>query len=158
MSKSMSLVAVAFALLLTAPVAQAQTPSTLSSTGVGQADVKPEDRKSEASIREALRAARAEALPIAIADAKRKAQELATAAGVTLGAMVALSDSAGPGTFYGPYSYGSFGYDKYCGRVPNYRTVTRDGRRRRVRVKGTHRVCRFPSTIVASATLTFAIS
>ena len=159
MTKSVSLVTVAFALLATAPAAHAQTPSTLSATGLAQADVKPENRNSETSIRAAVKAARGQALPLAIADGKRRAQELATAAGVTLGALVALSDSGGQnGYYYGPYVNGTFGYDKYCGQVANTKTVTRNGRRVRVRVKGTHRVCRVPREVFATTTVTFAIS
>ncbi len=157
MPKSMSLVLVAFALLLAAPTAHAQTPGTLSASGLAQAEVKPENRKSETSIREAVRAARAQALPLAIAEAKRRAQELATAAGVTLGALVSISEG-GQNGFYLPYQFGSFGYDKYCGQVANYKTVRRNGRRVRVRVKGTHRVCRVPREVYATATVTFAIS
>jgi uncharacterized protein YggE len=158
MSKFMPLIAVAFGLLLAAPAAQAQTPSTLSATGSAPGKVTPEDRKSETSIREAVQAARAAALPLAIADAKARAQELATAGGVTLGALVALSDSGGQPNYFGPYVNGTFGYNKYCGQVARYRTVTRDGKRRRVRIKGTRRVCRFPSQIFATATVTYAIS
>jgi len=158
MSKSTSLAAVAFVFLLAAPSANAQAPNTLSATGVAQADIKPENRKSETSIRAAVQAARAQALPLAIADGKRRARELATAAGVTLGALVALSDSGQNGFYGSPYGFGTFGYDKYCGKVPNYKTVTRNGRRVRVRVKGTHRVCRVPRELFATATVTFAIA
>lgn len=156
MRMSMSLAAVAAGMLLTVPAAQAQAPATLSATGVAQADVKPENRNSETSIRAAVKAARAEALPLAIADAKRRAQELATAAGVTLGPLVGLSDSGQSGV-YTPYTYGSFGFDKFCGRVANYKTVRRNGRRVRVRVKGTRRVCRVPREVYASATVSFTI-
>lgn len=158
MPKSMSLMAAAFTLLLAAPAAQAQTPSTLSATGVAQTKVEPEDRNSETSIREAVQAARTKALPLAITDAKGRAQDLATAGGVTLGALVALSDTGGQGGYFGPFAYGTFGYNKYCGQVARYRTVTRDGKRRRVRIKGTRRVCRFPSQIYVTATVTYAIS
>lgn len=158
MPKSMALAALTAALAVGAPAAHAQTPGTLSASGVAEGSVKPEDRDSETSIREAVAAARAQALPAAIANAKTRAQELATAAGVTLGALVALSDSGGQSGYFQPYAYGTFGPDRYCGQVPNYRTVTRNGQRRRVRVKGTHRVCRVPSRIYATATVTFAIS
>ncbi len=45
----------------------------------------------------------------------------------------------------------------YCGNVANYKTVTRNGRRQRVRVKGTHRVCRYPRQVYAGAGVTFTI-
>ncbi|MDA0182069.1 SIMPL domain-containing protein [Solirubrobacter phytolaccae] len=157
MPKSMTLVAVVGLLLLAAPAAQAQAPATLSATGLAQEPVTPEDNKSETSIREALEAARAKALPRAITDAKRRAQELATAGSVTLGTLVGITDG-GQASAFGPYVYGSFGPNKYCGNVANYKTVTRNGRRQRVRVKGTHRVCRYPRQVYASATVTFTIS
>ena len=50
-----SLAAVACAFAFAAPTAHAQTPSTLSSTGVAQADVEPDNRNSETSIRAAVR-------------------------------------------------------------------------------------------------------
>jgi uncharacterized protein YggE len=157
MSKFMSLVVLGL-LLVVVPAARAQTPATLSASGLAEAQVKPENRKSESSIRAAVAAARAQALPKAVTQAKANALELAKAAGVTLGALVSITDAAGQPNYYVPYSYGSFGPNRYCGDVPNYKTVTRDGRKRRVRVKGTHRVCRVPSRVYASATVTFAIS
>ena len=157
MPKTLSLVALAGALLLAAPAAQAQTPATLSATGLAQEKVTPEDAKSETSIREALEAARAKALPRAITDAKRRAQELATAGGVTLGTLVVITDG-GQANAFGPYVYGAFGPNRYCGNVANYKTVTRNGRRQRVRVKGTHRVCRFPRQIYATAGVTFTVA
>lgn len=157
MSKFMPLVVLGL-LLLVVPAAQAQTPATLTASGISEAAVKPENRKSETSIRAAVAAARAQALPKAVTRAKANALELATAAGVTLGALVSITDAAGQANYYTPFAYGAFGPDRYCGDVPNYKTVTRDGRKRRVRVKGTRRVCRVPSRIYATATVTFAIS
>ena len=131
-------------LLLVPAAASAQTPATLTASGVGEADVSPADRNDEASIRAAVEAANAKALPLAIADARTRAAALATAAGVTLGPLVAISDSGQPN--YGPFylSRGTFGNGRFCGQVRNTRVVVRDGRRRRVRAPGTHRVCRVP--------------
>ena len=70
---------------------------------------------------------------------------------MTLGALFALSDSGQSGFYGSPYSFGTMGYDKYCGKVANSKTVTRNGRRVRVRVKGTHRVCRVPREVYATA-------
>lgn len=158
MPRILPFIAVAVALSVGAPAAQAQTPATLSASGVAEATVKPENRNSETSIRAAVDAARAQALPKAVTKAKANALSLATAAGVTLGALVSITDAAGQPNYFSPYGYGSFGVDRYCGQIPNYKTVVRDGRRRRVRVKGTHRVCRVPPRISATATVTFAIS
>lgn len=158
MPRILPFVAVAVAMSVGAPAAQAQTPATLSASGVAEASVKPENRNSEASIREAVNAARAQALPKAVVKAKANALSLATAAGVTLGALVSITDASSQPNYFPPFGYGTFGLDRYCGQVANFKTVVRDGKRRRVRVKGTHRVCRVPARIYASATVTFAIS
>ena len=154
MSKLAPLAAVIAALLVPG-VAHAQTappPQTLTANGTGEADVTPADADDEASIRAAVDAANAEALPLAIADARKNAAALAAAAGVTLGPMVSIQ---GGGSY--PFG-GSFGPGKFCGDVPNRKTVVRNGRRRSVRVKGTHRVCRVPREIYSSVQLTFSIT
>src|SRR4051812_26267103 len=123
MSKLVPVAAVTAALFLVPAAAQAQSPPTLSTTGIGEADVTPADRNDDASIRAAVEDATAKALPLAIADARKRAAGLAAAAGVTLGALTAISDS-GPGG-YGPFflTQGTFGNGHFCGDVPNRKTV-----------------------------------
>jgi uncharacterized protein YggE len=147
---------IATALLgVAAPAASAQAPPTITATGSATAKPDPTDRKSDSSIREAVEAANAKALPQAIAEAREHAGELATAAGMRLGALISIADA--PATGY-PfiYSFGTFGNGKFCGQVRNTHTVVRNGVRRRVAGNGTHKVCRVPPTVVASVSLTFA--
>jgi len=133
---------------------------TLVAAGVGQAKVTPADRQSNASIAAAVEAAEAKALPAAITDAKAQAQALATAAGVTLGGLLSVSNQAAPGGFYGPFFYpsGTFGPGKYCGKIRTVRVVTgKDGRRHR-KVQPPHRVCRVPPTVTRTVQLTYAMA
>jgi uncharacterized protein YggE len=153
-----SLAAVALIAMIVPSAASAQQPATLTASGSAQVKPEPSNRKSEASIHQAVEAAETEALPKAIAEAREHANKLAAAAGVKLGALVSISDSPAPGYpffYYG--QYGTFGNGKFCGQVRNTRFVVRDGRRRRVAAKGTHKVCRVPPQVQASASVTFAI-
>jgi hypothetical protein len=142
--------------LLAAP-AYAQQP-TLTANGSGQAKPAPEDRHSDASIRAAVDAANVAALPKAIADARAHAARLATAAGMTLGPLLSIADT--PSNGY-PFYYGqngTFGNGHFCGKVRNTKTVVRNGVRRRVAAKGTHRTCRVPAEVYAAVSLTFSVS
>jgi hypothetical protein len=144
-------------LLLTAPAAGAQ--QTITSTGVAQVRPEPQDRRSNASIRAAVEQAEEQALPRAIANARIHAAELAQAAGVTLGPLLSISDAPQFGYPFGyPGQTGTFGNGRFCGRVPRFRTVVRNGVRRRVRAPGTRRVCRVPPQVSASVSLTFAVA
>jgi uncharacterized protein DUF541 len=144
--------------LAAAPAHAQQPTTTLTANGLGEAKPEPENRKSDRSIREAVAAANAKALPDAMANARAHAAELAAAAGVTLGPLVAIADAPNNGYpfFYG--QNGTFGNGHYCGQVRNTRTVVRNGVRRRVAAKGTHRVCRVPAEVYASVALTFSVS
>lgn len=154
----MSAVATA-ALLCLAPAAIA-ADSAPTIAAIGNATVKPtpSNPKSSASIKEAVEAAETKALPLAVTDARAHATDLATAAGLKLGAAVSISDT--PSTvpyFYQPQN-GTFGTGKFCGNVRNFKTiVNKNGTRRRVPAKGTHKVCRIP-TVTASVTVTFAVA
>lgn len=133
---------------------------TLVAAGLGSAKVTPQDRNSNASIVAAVEAAEAKALPAAVADARKQAQELAGATGVTLGAVLSISNQGtGPG-FYGPFFYGgSFGPNRFCGtiRTPVFKTDAQ-GRRRSTGKVRTRRVCRVPPTIQRTVQLTYALS
>jgi Protein of unknown function (DUF541) len=159
---SLAPIACAAALCLAAaPAAQAQD-RTIVAGGTGQVTVTPKDRKSDNSIAAAVKKAYDAALPKAIADAREEAGELATAAGVTLGALVTVSNvPAQPfygGFFGGGPQLGTFGPGKFCGTVRRaiIRT-TKSGRRRVVGTRSRH-TCRVPSTITRNVTLTFAIA
>ena len=144
--------------LAAAPAHAQQPATTLTANGLGEAKPEPENRRSDRSIREAVAAANAKALPDAMANARAHAAELAAAAGVTLGPLVSIADSPNNGYpfFYG--QNGTFGNGRYCGQVRNTHTVVRNGVRRRVAGKGTHRVCRVPPEVYASVALTFSVS
>ena len=150
--------AVVLAAALFPAAVSAQTPAatTLTAAGTGQTAPKPDDRKSESSIREAVEAAEAAALPKAVAEAKTHAVALAAAAGLTLGALISISDA--PSNSY-PFYYGlpTFPNGHYCGNVRRFKTVVRDGKRRRVSA-GTRRTCRIPPQVVSSVQLTYAVT
>jgi uncharacterized protein YggE len=136
--------------------ADAQSP-TITATGQGEVKPEPKNRKLDVSIRKAVAVAHAAALPLAIADARANAAELATAAGLTLGPLVSIADAPQPGyPFVFSQQNGTFGNGHYCGKVRNFRTVVRNGARRRVIAKGTHTVCRVPADVYANVSLVFS--
>jgi uncharacterized protein YggE len=143
----------------TAAPAVAQQPASKSVqvVGVGEADVKPENRRNNASIQRAVDAAEAAALPRAFEAARLRAAELARLSGLTLGELIAVSDV--PASPYGPLGFGpvegTFGPGRWCGTIrrPVFRRV--DGRRRRVGTR-TRRVCHFPPEVYVSLTVTYA--
>jgi hypothetical protein len=160
MSWSRCCIAVSAIALLSVSTAQAQQPAPVRTVGaLGTASVKvkaPSDRTHEAPIRAAVEAAEAKALPRAIAAARGKAIDLARLSGLTLGAIVSVSDA--PTSPYGPYFgfYGTFGPDRFCGTVR--RTIFKrdeNGKRRRVGTRTRH-TCRVPATVTSTVTVTFA--
>jgi Protein of unknown function (DUF541) len=152
------LVASSIAALLPAS-AGAQQPApgrTVEATGVASVKVRaPKDRTHEAPIRAAVEAAEDKALPRALADARSKAADLARLSGLTLGAIVSVSDAAA--SPYGPFGYyGTFGPDRFCGTI---RTAVfkrgKDGKRHRVGTRTRH-TCRVPPTVTSTLSVTFA--
>ncbi len=95
----------------------------------------------------------------AIDDAHEYALKYARAAGLTLGAIISVSDaqSNGPG-YYGPGPlFGPFGPGQYCGTVtrPVFKVV--NGKRKRVGVKhGRH--CFIPQFETTALTVTYSAS
>ncbi len=144
--------------LATGARAQAPAPPTITASGTAQVEPKPQDRNDEASIRTAVDAANAKALPRAVADARRHAADLAAAAGLHLGALLSISDSpTAVLPYFISFQNGTFGEGHFCGRIRNTKTVVgSNGVRRRVATKGTHKICRVPPYVVASVSLTFA--
>jgi uncharacterized protein YggE len=157
---AVALLAFAAGCLAAAAQAQDAAPSTaqrtLISAGTGQANVTPTDTKNNAAIVKAIEAAEAKALPLAMANAKSEAQALATAAGVTLGSLVSISNAANS-PFYGPfYAFGSFGPNKFCGKARiGHSVIGKDGRRRTTFT--TKFVCRYPHQIQRQVQLTYAL-
>jgi uncharacterized protein YggE len=157
---------VAFLAGCLAAVSQAQAPApappqrTLVSAGTGQVRVTPKDRQDNASIAKAVDDADAKALPAAIADAKQEAQELATAAGVTLGTLLSISNTVAQPGYFGPYYgiNGTFGPGRYCAQIRTVRFVKgKDGKRHRVTTPK-HKVCRVPPFVTRQVQLTYALT
>lgn len=142
-------------LVATAPAfAEEQSVTAI---GASLERVTPNDRHDNASIGRAVRDARAAGVAPALRDAKARGRLLAQAAGLTLGAVLAVDESAqtAPYYFIGPVN-GTFGPGRYCGRQPRFVT-RRDSRGRVHRVRhGTRRVCRFPNTLETRLAVTFA--
>jgi hypothetical protein len=152
---SLSLIALVVA---AAPAVAQQPTTTLTANGLGEAKPTPENRKSDASIREAVKEANAKALPEAMDNARAHAAELAAAAGVTLGPLISISDNPNNGYGFFFQQNGTFGNGHFCGQVRNTKTVVRNGVRRRVAAKGTHRACRIPGEVYATVSLTFSVT
>ena len=159
-SRKLLVLVSAAALAAVAAPAGAQQPAeqrTVTAIGTGNARVRPADRHDNASIRKAIAGAKKKALPRALADARKDAGALAAGTGMTLGDVISVAETA-PSPFGGYYddSAGFFGPGRYCGRTRISVLRRIDGRRRRV--IRTRRVCRFPSQVVSSVTVTYAAS
>jgi Protein of unknown function (DUF541) len=158
MCRSRCLLVVSTVAVLLPATAHAQTPGpdrTIQATGVASVKVKaPSDRTHEAPIRAAVEAAEEKALPRAVAEARSKATDLAKLSGLTLGAIVSISDTGS--SPYGPFFYGTFGPDRFCGTI---RTSVfkrgKDGKRHRVGTRTRH-TCRVPPTVTSTISVTFA--
>lgn len=149
--------------LAAAPSALAQEapPSgrTVTSAGTGQVKVRKPATLNDQTIRRAVAAAHASAVPKAVAAAQAEAQLLAAGASLTLGALQGVAEQ--PPTPFAPFSYGelgTFGPGRYCGtitRVTFHRTQSGrrvPGRRRRVHT------CRVPARVSVNVTATYAAS
>jgi hypothetical protein len=124
------------------PVDRGYPPPGVTAIGFAAARVKATDHDSEATIRRAVAAAEVRARPKALADARRKAHELAAIAGMRLGA--AWSVGVDPNVpYYGSgVGQGTFGINRYCG------TIGRRGKRRHA--------CNAPDVVNVYLTVTFA--
>ena len=147
------------ALLIAAP-ASAQTASVDTVTAIGSATVKPTpaDRTSNASILAAVRAAKREAIPRAIGDARARALLLAASGRLQLGGLVGVADAQSSQFFsFGPYADGgTFGPSRFCGTVTRYKTTRLANGRIKRTANGKHRVCRIPTFITATEAVTYA--
>ncbi|MDQ6841253.1 MAG: SIMPL domain-containing protein [Actinomycetota bacterium] len=146
------------ALLAAAPAVAAQT-STVTATGTAQAKVLPKNRHSNASIQTAYDAAQAASITGAVKDAHEYALDYAQQGGLTLGALVSVSDQQSNG-FYGPGFGGfggPFGPGQFCGTVqqPIFKRV--NGRHKVVGFKKVHR-CIVPPFAYTTLSLTYSAS
>ena len=144
--------------LLGAAPALADQPKTVTATGTGQTLVVPKDRKSNASIKAAVDAAKKASVAGAITQAHEYASEYAKSTGLTLGAVISVSD-AQSGNFYGPgnFFFGPFGPNQFCGtlRQPVFKVVK--GHRKVVGTKKVHR-CIVPRFAYTTVTVTYGAS
>jgi hypothetical protein len=130
-------------------------PFTVVASGSGERAVHAPRRRTDATIDRAVRAAQAGALPAAIAAARRTADELARAARLRRGAIVAIRRDVAPPPYLDT-ELGAFGPGVWCGRIyTGGRTIHRaDGTTRRV--NRYRHGCRVPRTTTARVTVTFA--
>jgi hypothetical protein len=147
--------------VLALPQAALAQQRTVTAVGSSLNPVTPSDRTDNAAILAAIAAAKNAGIGPAMAAARTRAEQLAQAAGLTLGAVQGIEEGGGAGTFFfggGPSELGTFGPGEFCGTVPRYVIRRGPGRRvRRVR-RGTRRVCRFPNVIETRLAVTYAVS
>jgi len=128
---------------------------TVVSTGSAQARVAKPARRTNASVEHAVRAARARALPNAVAAARTEAAALAAASGLRAGAIVGIRRDSPPMGYWDQDS-GRFGPGVWCGRVFDGRRVVRRPDGTTKRVSTFHHGCPVPKTATIRVTLTFA--
>ena len=129
------------------PEPRVYPPPGVTAIGTGLANVErpPAGRRGERQIRRAVAAATRAAAPRAFAAARVKAQAMAAAAGMRLGAVHAVAQETS-GTFGWSSDTGTFAPGRYCGRR---RIRTADGGRR-----SSYR-CRTPGEVSLSLAVTF---
>ncbi|HWH96511.1 MAG TPA: hypothetical protein VNT03_21800 [Baekduia sp.] len=118
--------------------------------GDGTAAVRPRDRRSSASIRRAMDAARVAAAPAALVEARADADGLARAAGIPPGPVFSIAEVRRPYE-----AVGSFGPGRFCGTVrrPVFGRDPGTGRRRVVR-RISQRRCFFSTTVSVGLRIT----
>ncbi len=129
--------------------------NTVVATASAQARVVAPQRRSNATIEVAMRAARARALPRAVAAARHEADALAAAAGLRAGTVIGIRRDSSPLGYWDQES-GRFGPAVWCGRVyAGHRTKRlADGTTKRV--ASYHHGCPVPKTTSIRVTLTYA--
>jgi uncharacterized protein YggE len=134
--------------------ATSSTAQTITATGTGQTRVVPKNRKSNASIAAAVERAHKAAIAGALRQAHEYAVLYAKAVGMTLGAVISVSDAQnnfyGPGTIIGP-----FGPGRFCGTIT--RVLGRPVKGQKPKLKRVHR-CFVPRFAPATLTVTYAAS
>jgi uncharacterized protein YggE len=160
-----ALVIVAVSVALAAP-ATAEAAVTITATGTGSVKVVPKDRHSSKSIAAADAAAQKASVRPALADAKSQAQSYASAAGLTLGPLVAISDQVPSEPFFSAATEpGPFGPGKFCGTervaISQGQVKVVDGKqvipRQKVRFKKVHR-CIVPRYATTTLAVTYSAS
>lgn len=161
LTRLLMLVGVVGALTWAAP-AVAAPGGSVTATGTKLVKVRPTDRESNSSIQAAVAAAQKAGINGALASAHANAVRYATAAELTLGTIISVSDAQNTngGAFfsYGPYGGGGFsgpfGPNQYCGteRRPIFKIVNH--RHKLVRFNKVHR-CIVPPYQTTTLTVTY---
>lgn len=162
MSRRFLLVAGMIAGLLAAsPAVAAQQPTqtapTVTATGTGQTRVVPKDRHNNASIVAAVNSARKTSVAGALREAREYAFTYAKAVGLKLGSVISVSDVQSNGYFGpgGPYGFGPFGPNQYCGTVQQL--VRRPVKGKKPKFKKVHR-CIVPRFAYTTLMVTYSAS
>jgi len=129
--------------------------NTVVATASAQSRVVAPPRRSNATIEAAMRAARARALPRAVAAARNEADALAAAAGLRAGTVIGIRRDSSPLGYWDQDS-GRFGPAVWCGRVYDGRRLRRSADGTTKRVSSFHRGCPVPKTTSIRVTLTYA--
>ena len=131
-------------------------PPGVTAIGFASATVDATDGDSEGEIRRAVAAANESARPRAFADARRRAQQIAAAAGMRLGALWSVGVDPNVPYYGGGVVQGTFGGNDYCGRrrvVVGVKTLPSG---RRARQYKTRDICQAPKDVTVYLTVTFA--
>ena len=129
-------------------------PQTVVAHGFGQKRVAEPDERTNRSVELAVRAAREDAIPRAVAHAREEAEALAAATGLRLGEPAGVGRDGGPPGWW-ESDTGRFGPGRWCGPIFRWRTVRGSGGETR-RVRRSHHGCHKPPTVSVRVTVTFA--
>ena len=156
--RATALVCVAGALgVAAANTAEAQigTPTTAANSIVviatGQAEVKPDNRQRNASIRAAVRDALRIATPRALTNGRVSAANIAAASNLTLGFITAVEDQS---VYFNGFNY-QFGPNQFCGKTPRCKVVRVNGKRKVIRLPAKRR-CNVPEYAFTNLKVTFS--
>ncbi len=122
-------------------------------TAADTAPVKPDKRRSSASIREAITHSRLAAIPGAFAAARKRAAQVGRAGGMVIGTPFAIAEVTHQ---FDEIAFGRFGPGRYCGTFRRT-TARRDpatGRPRLIRHRP-QRVCSFPNQTSVAMRVTY---
>jgi hypothetical protein len=130
-------------------------PYTVVASGAATVKVAEPFRETNASVERVVRAARAEAMPAAIAAARSDAAALGTASGLVPGAVVSVRRDTSPPGWWSADD-GVFGPGKWCGRIYTGRRTVRRADGTTKRVNRYRDGCKPPKDISIRLTVTFA--
>jgi uncharacterized protein YggE len=135
--------------------ATSSTAQTITATGTAQTRVVPKNRHSNASIAAAVEKAHKASIAGALSQAREYAALYAKAVGMTLGAVISVSDAQNGFYGPGPFGLGPFGPGQFCGTVS--RVIGRPVKGQKPKFKKVHR-CIVPQFSFATLTVTYAAS